>query len=293
MILSLCFLLFPVTFAAVWNQGDRVEDLDELELIPQKSPEYVSPSFPDTIEALQNEHDDIIVLRAEIQKLKEYFRLQALFNGKEPFTRAIFFQMIDGSYFTKPHINEIIQIDNESQYEAIVGNSYYYEILGHVKHLPLFPAISLILLRSNPTEEELESLIKSACRSPHLFDGFFKYLAENIYNISRDDLYDRITKEYPLSGFPIKLGLYNSSVKCALTRVGLNRFFAGGAASLLLSYFMTPAESDRFVSGLGAIFGLYVFGNAIRVYYRSQYYGFTDVARESLKNGLRNLGDRN
>lgn len=313
LILSLCFLLLPVAFAAVWNRCDRVEDLvsirnDVLELVPEELRESASTSFPDNFEALQAEHDDIIKtlvgpdclyhesdegLRAEIRKLWKYFKLQAVFNVKEPFTRTVFYQMINRPFGSESFIGDIIRIDNENAYEAMVGSAYFYKVLDHAKHLPLFPEISLLLLRSCPTQEEMAALLECACRSPHLFDNFFKYLAKNVYNnVPRDELHLRIREDYPNLGLQQTLKWYNLGVKYALYVKGHNIFYAGGAASLLLSYFMIPAGSDRFLSSVGVIFGLYALGSAIRTYYRSHYYGFTDAARESFMNLVPSLRDR-
>ena len=314
LILSLCFLLLPVAFAAVWNQCDRVEDLvsirnDVLELVLEEVRESASPNFPDTFEALQNEHDDIIkalvgpdclyhesdeVLRAEIRKLWKYFKLQNVLNGNEPFTRAVFFQMINRPFGSESFLGDIIRIDNENAYEASVG-TFHYIYRHHLNHYPLFPEISLILFRSGPTEEEMAALVESACRSPHLFDNFFKYLAKNVYNnVPRDELHLKIQEDYPLLSAQVQTNykFYNVEVKMILYGYGFNRFVIGSATSLLLSYFMIPAGSDRFVSGLGAIFGLYVFGNAIRAYYRSHYDGFTDLARDTYSYPFK-YGDRN
>ena len=156
-------------------------------------------------------------IKYEIQKLYKYFKIEMSNRiSIERFTFPLYYQIIDGTYFTHENVFQIIENDN---FNAL-NSSSSYEITQKVNfRIPYFPEISLRLLKYQYNQYEIESLIINACKAPHLFDCFFKHLAKNVYGVTRDELVKKIEKDFSNSKHSEHLVRYTNFIKGAFGNV--------------------------------------------------------------------------
>ena len=162
-------------------------------------------------------------VRFETRKLYKYFNIETDFRqSKDKFNYSDFYPIIDGSFFTDPKALTVIKSDNMNEFRAIFGEEFTEDF--HLNY-PHFPQISLNLLKSPLKSFELKLLIKNAVEAPHLFDIFFKHLAENIYGVKRDDLPSRIKDEYRDFTYPRALADYQKFIESAFVHFGRETLF--------------------------------------------------------------------
>ena len=304
MILSLCFLVFPIAFAAVWNaSGLRVDDPsfirdDIIQLVPENGRERFIRNAPLNALELENEYDHMLqvlfrmpinyadsddALKADTRKLWKYYKLQANFlDDTEIFTRETFFKIIDGSYCTEPFIKKIIEKDNIVEYTAAFGFPDLYYTSLNPKLYPFFSQISFVLLQTDLSHDELGCLVKNACYFPHIFDNFFKYLAHNVFNVSRDALVPKIRHEFPDNQNSDLLHQHQVVSMESAKGTADNIFLGTSIASLILCLSFSD-NKNKLWAGVAAIIALRGFKRALRSYFLKKYSEFSDTTRESAK----------
>lgn len=229
MILALVFYLLPVAFSAVLKSKPQ-KNINPFNLChdPGFVQEYILDYFPlhnqmnfmltcrDFFILFHDDYDEILAeitnsemryidadkeLQFDIRKLWMLFKIEMQYrNSNECFTLGHFYQILSGSFFTNPSrdFRKYIYKQNYFKYKSLYGDINDEDSTRAVNlrfDCPLFPQISLILLKAVPSQSELKLLVRNACRFPHIFDSFFKYLARNVYNVPRDLLHERIEEE--------------------------------------------------------------------------------------------------
>lgn len=294
MLLALCFLLLPIVFSAVLNPFDRFMEpgfiqrnfLDYLPFHEQLKfmltcrdyKGFLDVEYERLIKVIPNSHISKDSLKADIRKLYRYFKLEgeARKCHDEKFSLACFFQMIEGIYFTNPHVLSVIQKDNLDLFQSI----FTIEYIAYVQlDRPHFPQISLNLLKSLSDPNQLALLIQNACVSPHQFDSFFKHLAVNIYAVKRHKLLNRIRKEYPRLTFSIALDTYQYVLKNAFSYLALESSIICLILLLLANQFVPSAIGLH----SNTILLLMSLQKCIGFIYRMKYEGFAEYDHAAVR----------
>ena len=211
-------------------------------------------------------------LKADVVKLYKYFQLEMIYRGTtEPFTIPLFYHMIEYS-FSNPHqrffknlfIFRQMEQDNYCDHEnkfPLTLNDYSYNV-------PHFPELSLILLKSTNDMFERRILIGNALYAPYLFNEFFKYLAHEVYNVNRDELFESIKNEYPEFASNVSLIGHHQASKSVFCYFSTEHLLISLTSIYLLNFKFRPE---------------FVFMAFVFVQFNKKYYSFDAISPTGFK----------
>ena len=313
MILALIFYLLPIAFSAVLKSKLQTNTTNPFNLCydPGFVQEYILDFFPlhnqmnfkltcrDFFNLLHGDYDEILLeitksemryidadkeLQFDVRKLWMLFKMEMQYRKRnERFTIVHFYQMISGSFFTNPSrdFRKYIYKQNYLKFKSLYGDISDKDPIRVVNvrfDRPHFPQISLILLKDGPSQDELKLLVQNACRFPHIFDSFFKYLAKNVYNVPRDLLHERIEEEFGImenEKYALKY-YHNHSIE-ALLLAEFEIFSASSLALLLGSYKLLSSGYRGYPLKFGIMFTICVLFNATYYIARRKFFNFYPV----------------
>ena len=222
-------------------------------------------------------------MKADIKKLWKYFKMELhLRNTNFDFEPKHFYTMLDLEFFTNDLTKQAIVNDNLEDYKLYIGD----ENDGSIRiDLPHFPQLSLQLFKNEFQSEFSEStplkIIKNALDFPHLFDDFFKYLAEDVYNVDRTELVSKLHEHVCDGVYLWKLSDYQYKLRDAqLTLASVNYVTTISITSLLfgITFQLVPNDFKP------KLCSLYLFSSWVHLIiapclYRSNFKQFNNFAK--------------
>ena len=210
-------------------------------------------------------------MKADIKKLWRYFKMELhLRNTNFDFEPKYFYAMLDLEFFTNDLTKQAIVNDNLEDYKLYVDDEHD----GSIRiDLPHFPQLSLQLFKNEFDSEFAESttlkIVKNALAFPHLFDDFFKYLAETIYKVDRTELVGKLNEH--VSGGLFTLSEYHYKLRDAhLTLASVNFTKTALITCLLFGVTFKLAPNDD----KPKLCSLFLFSSYVQLFTRPHLYRF-------------------
>ena len=239
--------------------------------------------------------DSSDALKAEIRKIWNYFKLEMrtsssryrknlenfirIVNRDVEFTPRFYWLLVKGSTDISADTMWHVYNDNLKDYRKYYGESFKRN--ASLTSIAYFPQLSLKLLELNDNFSK-EGLIINACLLPYLFNDFFKYLAENVYNISRDKLHYAIAYNYPNAYFGSHLDKHHKSIKkAAIILAGLKCLILSGL--LCIAYQFVPREFDSIELRSLSVWLVISYILPLICTYKMKYENFEEFERDNIQ----------